>query len=535
MSEEVASLFARLGLKINEAEWNRGDKAIENMKKAAGAVAGFFAVREVGEFIGATVEAGAHAQKMGEQLGISAESVSELSYVAKRSETDIETLSTALGHVAHSLTDELPKGTGPTLDALNKLGITTAQVKKIMSGPGGADDLLGMVSDKIAAMEPGLAKSGAASDIFGAKLGGKLVPFLDLTSDGIAKLRGEAHELGQTFTQDEAETMDTIEENWGRVKDGMAGVRNQVVTALAPALKAAGEWLVGAMKEAVGWVREHKDEIAAFGFAVGRTFMFVGRAIAGVFQFAYDMVTFVIDGVKLLIGALADAGGFMMDVIIRPAMRAAIAVWNFLRPIGEFIANVFRFARARAIEFVEGVISAGHRVVDFFVGIGDTIMKAFDRVIHYVRYELPEQLKSLPVIGQIAKLGEFIGTNAAKAYEAVHGEDNGADASDPYTIWSQSNNGSREDFERERSAAMQSRGLTAPNPNGGSATATGPTAYNGPVHNEIKVGDINITAPAGADAQTYASLVETHVKQTFQDLFDTHLTNAAASVGEVPA
>lgn len=519
--EEVASLWARLGLHVDSEEWNRGDKIIERMKHAAEGIAAFFAVKEIGEFVGKTVEAGAQAEKMSEKLGISAESVSELAHVAERSETNIEELSGAVFKLSHGLSNDLAKGTGPVLDALGHIGIKSSEVSGLMSGPGGVDDMLGLIADKFAAMEEGPQKAAYAMDLFG-RSGSKLIPFLNNGSAGIAALRAEAHELGVTFTDDQAKGFDEIEENWGRVKEGFSGLRNEVVKAAMPVLKSALDWLVGALKDAVAWVHEHADSIQDFFMALGRGIKFAGTVIYTVIQYTAAFVHAVIDAVSMAIDVVEDFASFMYENVIEPLLNFIAKLWAFVKPIITTIGNALGVVRDKAIAIFDAIVSAGHKIIDFFVEVGQRIRDALESAFDYVA--------NLPVIKQLVDAVKGI-------HNFIKGDDSpggGGGIGERTVDWLRNgDDGANAAPSAAAAAAVDkaTQAMVAPvtammvTPSGRASSST-----------TIQVGDINIDVPQmspGADAQTYASTIGAHVRASFADLLDEHLTSADASVEEV--
>lgn len=541
--EEVASFFARLGLKLEKDEWNTGTKVLENLQKVAKTVAAAFAAREIGEFIGATVEAGAKAQKMGEELGISAESASELAYVAKRSETDIDTLGAALGHLAKDGADQLTKGKGPMIDAFHKLGLSTDELKKKMTGPGGADDILEMISEKFSDLPPGMTKSAAAAEIFGAKMGQKLLPLLDNGIDGFKELRAEAHELGQTFTQDQADGYDTLEENWGRVKDGIHGVGNEIVNALQPLLIEASEWLVGVVKDVIAWIQDHGAELRSFFEGVGSYIKFMAHLTYESFKLVIEIIEDVYDVIYNVVNGLIMFAKAIYDYVIEPVIEAVsfavkeiskLAEWVFgtvLKPIWDALVEVFN----SVVEFLEPVWAAlvkvkdavteffqqaydiGKRIVDAFVEVGEAIKQAFEDAFNYI--------SELPVVKQILDAVEW-------ARNKANGEDPEPQARADADLQAADARAAAEAQAAAGSPTESDRIRALP---GASATPgaapTAPVQYNNsPQTTSVAVHIGTVTAAPGADPGQFAEALKPHMERVAGDVFDRHLTHAANSV-----
>lgn len=544
--EEVASFFAKLGLKVDKEEWNTGSKILENIGNAAKKLENLFAAREIGEFIGKTVEAGAQAQKMGEMLGISAESASELAYVAKRSETDIDTLSAALGHLAKDGADQLTKGKGPMVDAFKSLGLSTDELKKKMTGPGGADDILEMISEKFSDLPPGMTKSAAAAEIFGAKMGQRLLPLLDNGIDGFKELRAEAHELGQTFTQDQADGYDTLEENWGRVKDGIHGVGNEIVNALQPLLVEASEWLVGVVKDVIAWIQDHGDELRSFFEGVGTFIKTMAQATYATFQIVFDVLEAVYDVIYNVIGGLVMLGQAVYDYLIEPIGEAVVFIgeaaqklanWVFgavLQPVWDFLAkiwaqvvefltpvwNAFVIVKNAVMDFFSTVYDIGRRVIDWFVEVGESIKQAFEDAFNYIR--------DLPVVKQIIDAIQWVQEKMADDTDSEPDEKSIADVRAAIA---------RADAGGANAAAAapvlespeidRMRALAGPSSTPGAAPM-GAVYNNSPTTSTVTAtfGDINLQTPVGGDA----AAIGQHVRAGIREEFDKIHTHAASSV-----
>src|SRR5882762_2373382 len=97
---------------------------ISGVHHALEALAVFEGVKILKEWIEHTAEAADAAVKMGQKLGISAESVQELGYAASLSDVSMGTLAAGLGKLERKLDQVAQKGKGPAADALKRLGIS---------------------------------------------------------------------------------------------------------------------------------------------------------------------------------------------------------------------------------------------------------------------------------------------------------------------------------------------------------------------------------------------------------------------------
>jgi hypothetical protein len=518
MSEVVADLVAKLGLEVNEAEFDKGDGALgsigETIKKLAVAAAGLFAAHKVADWIGQTIEAGDNATKMAAKMGISAESVQELAYAAGQSGTSIDALSGAMGKLGKGLKGEFEKGEGPMLDALNEIGVSSSEIHGKLTGPGGLDDVLGIIADKFADMPEGMNKGSLAMELFG-KSGKDLIPFLNAGSAGIEELRAEANELGVVMSAETGTSLEALGDDWDRVKTSFAGVRNEIVTALLPYLRAAAEQLVVGAKAVVAWVRDHREEIQGVFYAIGKTVTTVAgwisdgvSLIAATAQVVYAMLSTIANA---LVGLTT-----MLIEIFQVVLDALEPVWELILKGLEIVGRAFAWIRTQAMGFANTVVSAGRRVLDFFVGVAtsirDAFIDAFDAVVSAAK-SVGEAIVDLPVIKQAVEAGKYLGGGARQIFRGAS-EDS-------------------EEFDAAARAGGVDQIIQAPSSSAYSPSAPPHASLYAPKSNTFQMGDINIQAPPGVDAAALASLVESKVRSATGEWWDDQMSHAASTVEEV--
>ncbi len=519
MSEVVADLVAKLGLSVNEGSFQRGDQLIGGLKKAAGAIAGFFAIKEIGHFIGETIEAGDKATKMAQKIGISAESVQELGYAAGQSGSDMDSLAGGLEKLSKGLKSDLAAGKGPALDALTELGIGSESVKGKMVGPGGLDDVLNVIADKFAAMPDGMNKTALSMELFG-KSGAGLIPFLNAGSKGINELRAEANDLGIVLDAGTGKSLEALGDDWDRVKQGFAGVRNEIVTALLPYLRTAAESLVAGMKTVVAWMKDHREEIRGVFYAIGEAVSFAGKVIEGVVEavivvirgiadvvkFVIDIVVGIAEAVAEAFDGLADLTGWLLDKLAD--------FWDFMRKGALLAGRAFAWIKTQALDFANGVLSAGRSIVDFFVGMATTIrdgfFAAFDAIVEGAK-KVGDAIADLPGIKQSIAAGKGLGG----FLRDVSGKDDPLKADNFDDAQAMGYEGNEKDFAAGRTIAPRAgvRPPTAISTSSVSSTTTGPSTT-------IVQAPVTINAP-GADRNEIIQITSDHVQETLDALVRT--------------
>jgi hypothetical protein len=207
---------------------------------AAGAAA-FAALAK--QSINAADEMGETAQK----IGMSTESLSAYSYIAKMSGTDTDTLTNAVKKLNVNVVDAA-RGQGAAKDAFAALGIE-------LKGQNGqlkdSDTLIREVSGRMSEFEDGAVKTALATDIFG-KAGADLIPMLNQGEEGFAALTAEAEQMGLILSNETANAAGEFNDSLDRMKSAIAGNVNTVVAQMLPVFnQLAGDMAKASMEGGV--------------------------------------------------------------------------------------------------------------------------------------------------------------------------------------------------------------------------------------------------------------------------------------------
>lgn len=274
----VRELFARLGLDVDSQSFEtannlleRGKLALVAMRNASLVAAGGLAVlaRQV-------AQTGANAQDASDRLGVSVETVQELGYAAKLSGTSFESLQQGLAFMARKGVKNLDQG-------------------------------LADLADRIAALPPGGERAAAAMEMLG-RGGVELVPLLAEGSEGIARLRREAQDMGLVVDGVAVRRLAKLDDGFDRLTERFKGLRNRLVV----------QWLDKILKvldlfeRALTGVSDALLVLAKNMDAVGVVF----ASFAGAYL------------VQLIAGLAAATGGFgALAAAAASAAYATIAAW----------------------------------------------------------------------------------------------------------------------------------------------------------------------------------------------------------------
>lgn len=166
------------------------------------------------------------ARKSAQAAGTSVEKFSALSYAA--GQNGVDNLQGSLAKLAGSLQDARD-GTGAAAEAFQKLRIDPAQFTD-------SSDALLAIADRFAKMPDGINKTALAADLFGQKLGPKLIPLLNQGSDGIRELMQEAAELGLVMDDKATAAAEKFNDRLDKIGKRSSGVGIQIANELLPSL-----------------------------------------------------------------------------------------------------------------------------------------------------------------------------------------------------------------------------------------------------------------------------------------------------------
>ncbi len=308
---KVAELIASLGLEVDKGSFDAGAKAIDGIKHALQALAVFQGVRMLKDMIEHVSEAADKAVKMGQKLGVSAESIQELGYAASLSDVPLEGLVGSMQKLERRLDAVAQKGKGPAADALRRLGISAKELTNLS-----VDQKLERIADGFADLPASVSKVPLAVQL---GLGPNLIPLLKEGGDGIREMREEARMLGLVVDTETAEAFEAWNDDLTRVKGAVQGLKNDAVIALVPMLRE--------MTTAVfGWVRANRELIKTRLEEVMRAVLTVAKALAraiGIVYEIFEKIAPILGEVVNAFGNLVSAGGNLEDNLVYAALAIA--------------------------------------------------------------------------------------------------------------------------------------------------------------------------------------------------------------------
>lgn len=428
----VADLAARLGLDINEAAWEKGDRLIEGLKRGLAVVGVALGIHELMEVVHGVAELADHATKASQKLGITAETIQELGYAAKLSDISQEELEISLGHLAKQIV-AVKDGSQQATDAFKKLGISSTD-QAVKAGDTGA--VLAELADGFQKMPDGAQKTALAMEIFG-RSGKSLIPFLNAGSAGIEDLRKEARELGIVVDTETAKKFEEFNDDQTRLSETWRGLRTQVVTALLPALQEL-------VSNLIEWVKAHQDVIKsslktmidAMVVAI-KGFMVLVEGAAEILDFFSENSTaaaialgvlgaaLVAFGVQAAYAWVLALGPLELVILAIAALTAGVILlikhWDKVKAK---VSDAIQYMKEKVSDFGNYIASLPGKLLDALVGFAEGIKAAFVEAFEQIKAKAEEtwdKIRNAPVIKQIIDVGERIldPSGIAEAAEAA--------------------------------------------------------------------------------------------------------------------
>lgn len=241
-TEDLAKLVVKLEAQTAQYDENlkRAQKELRALRKSAdeasksagfltGAVKGFIAAFTVDRILAvakATIDWADNLNDLSERVGVSTENLSRLSYAAKLSGSDLDSLKTGLVQLSKTTIS------GSNAEALQALGVSakdaTGELKKPI-------DLFFDIADAFSNVEDGAAKTAAAMAIFG-KSGADLINVLNLGRKGLQDFGKESDKVGYTLDKVAAEKAAELNDQLDRLSLRAQAAAHSLVGYFTPSL-----------------------------------------------------------------------------------------------------------------------------------------------------------------------------------------------------------------------------------------------------------------------------------------------------------
>lgn len=177
-----------------------------------------------------------------DSAGVSVERWQELNYVLGDYNLTQEDTERTLGRLNNRM-GKAANGNQKYLDALEKVGITQ---KDLEEGVYSTDEAFLKSIESLSKIQNEHERAAATTELYGERLGRKLLPIVNDGVDGIESLREEFEELGIQLSEEEVADLEEFSKAMGAMGDAIKAVGAKVAADLAPVLQ---DTLIPMMKE----------------------------------------------------------------------------------------------------------------------------------------------------------------------------------------------------------------------------------------------------------------------------------------------
>jgi len=223
--------FKRMG-----AAFTVGNLAAEGFQKAISLA--FDAARAVVQGFSDALDLGGRLSELSTRTGVAAGTLLVLETAFKNSGLEASQVGVAINKLQNFMQDAA-NGGDKQIQTMNKLGISLSD----LAGKTPTDQMR-IFADKIAGIQDPTQRAAMASDVFGDKLGGKLLPLLVDFSGNLDDARGKVGSLEQVMN-DNAAAFDKFSESIDTIKGKMTAFAAGILSETVPALQELGTSMAG--------------------------------------------------------------------------------------------------------------------------------------------------------------------------------------------------------------------------------------------------------------------------------------------------
>ena len=215
---------------------------------AAGIIAGFTKIAlsaiNAGDEIGTTAQ----------QLNLSTDQLQRWLYIAEQTDVDSSQFVNAVGKMQSALAHLAAGEEDITATALKELGLTSEEAAL------GMEANFEQIVNSLADVEDATLQAYYANELFGTRMGAKLIPLLNDGGNGLAALASEFESLGY-LTEEQVTSLDAFDDLLDKLKYQFNLVKNQIGIALLPVMQNMADYV---QEKIIPAVQSLKDKLSSF-------------------------------------------------------------------------------------------------------------------------------------------------------------------------------------------------------------------------------------------------------------------------------
>ena len=274
--DKLAGQFEQVGSGITKA----GQALTPFSVAAAGTLAG------LGAMFKNTKDTAATLDDMRQEVNLSAEALQKWQYIAAQQGLDQTTLQNSLIKTQQAFSKLVVDGTGPGAEALMALGFTAEEAAK------GMDVNFEVMIGRLAGVADATQQAYLANEIFGNRMGAKIIPMLNGGAEGLRQLTEEFESLGY-MTDEQITALAEFDDELLRIKTALGAIKDQVSVALIPVMESLATFMstkiVPAVRSLADWFNNltlgQKNALLgtlAFVAALAPALIIIGKLTTGI-------------------------------------------------------------------------------------------------------------------------------------------------------------------------------------------------------------------------------------------------------------
>lgn len=264
----------------------------------------------------AAVKAGDDLGTTATQMGISAEALQKMQYIALQTDVDMEKLNKGFIKTRATLADMATGTVNNATKSLEKLGLDFSKFEN-------SDEAFYGVIDALSNMDNELEMTAIANEIFGDKIANEMIPIIKAGGGAIGELGAEFEQLGG-LTNEQVAALGGFDNVMNKIKTQLKNIALQFGVALLPIMEkfaaVISEQIVPKLEQLASWFSSLSTEQLEFGL----------KALAAVAMLAplLGMLSKLAGGISGIIGLLGKGGGLSkaLDALVAHPIIAIIGV-----------------------------------------------------------------------------------------------------------------------------------------------------------------------------------------------------------------
>lgn len=408
---------------------------------AAGAITGIAALGVK------TASTGAELDDLSQRLGISAEKVQELKYVAAQAGVDWEVYNKGIIKARAALLDLSSGISNNATKAVQSLGISLENFSS-------QEEMIDGVMTALAGVKDKTLQAAYANEIFGDKIANEMLPYLNAGAEEIQKFKSEFEGMSY-LTNEQVKSLATLDDTIYLLKQSLSNVVLQIGASLSPLIQSLTEYVnanvipmlqrladwfnnltvgqqelvikillvtaalaplatgIGKIVSLVGNIIKILPQLgAAFSALAAHPIVLIIAAIAAVLLILYTQCEAFRESINNLIGTLTSALQPILDIIIGLISKTMSLLTPIITLIGENLAS--------AINMIMEILSP---VLEMVSTLLELLSPLLDVCIIPLTVALNALKVPLQIIGQLLNwltpLFEFFGKVVTSIFNGV--------------------------------------------------------------------------------------------------------------------